>query len=273
MVIRGTIMHDGSENKRCSPSHQELILKNRLRISAHVAVAVPFALLAACGSSPSGSGTPGMGGTPGTGSGGTGGATSSQAGGAGGAGTAGIGGQSCAAWIACCRSLGDTGCVSAAQAIEAQAAAGTISEAALEAACKGNLQILAMVNAQKCGGTGGAGDGGASANPDGGAGGGASGAGGSAGRATGGTTGSVDAGGSGGAGGAGQAAWTCNEGAGNCACEAYPLFSATSCSAGPYSCCKAGSAGGIGVCTCTNTITAANCAAAAGGAVVAHCPP
>jgi hypothetical protein len=110
--------------------------------------------------------------------------------------------------------------------------------------------------AHECAGTGGSGDGGVPPYSTGGAGGGGSGAGGSTGSATGGTTGSADAGG---AGGASQAAWTCNEGAGNCACETYPVFSATSCSAGPYSCCKsAASALGIDLCTCTNTITAAN---------------
>jgi hypothetical protein len=236
-------------------------LKNRLGISAHVAVAVPFALLAACGSSSSGGGTSGMDATSDRGGAGAGGAAGSQAGGAGSGGTAGIGGQSCSAWIACCSSLGDTGCVSAAQALEALAATGKITEAALEMACQGNLKIL--VTGHECEGTGGSGDGGTPPGSDGGAGG-------STGGGIGGMTGSA---GAGGAGGAGGAAWTCIEGAGNCACETYPLYPATSCSAGPYSCCKEASARGIDVCTCTNTITAANCAAASGGAMVAHCPP
>ena len=266
MVIRDTIIHDGGKNQRSPASHQEFIVKNRLGISAHVAVVVPFALWAACGGSSSGGGMPGVGGTSGTGSTGAGGAAGSQAGGAGSAGTAGIGGQSCAALIACCNALPDTACVSAEQGLEAQVAAGTITEAALEAACRGNLQVLAMVNAQKCGGTG---DGGASANPDGGVGG-------SAGAATGGTTGSVDAGGTGGAGGTSQAGWTCNEGAGTCACETYPLYSATTCSAGPYVCCYTmPPQRGISTCTCTNVLTTAQCAMVSGGgtAVVAHCPP
>jgi len=248
-------------------------VKNRLGISAHVAVVVPFALWAACGSSSSGGGMPGVGGTSGMGSAGAGGAAGNQAGGGGSAGTAGIGGQSCAALIACCNALPDTACVSAEKGLEAQVAAGTITEAALEAACQGNLRVLAMVNAQKCWGTG---DAGASANPDGGAGGGVNGAGGSGAPATGGATGSVDAGGTGGAGGASPPAWTCNEGAGTCACETYPLYSATTCSAGPYICCYTmPPQRGISTCTCTNVLTTAQCAMVSGGttAVVAHCPP
>ena len=266
-------------------------MKNRPRISAHVAVAVPFALWAACGGSSSGGGMPGMGGTSGTGGtsgmGGTsgidgtsgmgnvgaGGAVGGQAGGAGSAGTAGIGGQICATWIACCGSLGDTGCVSAAQKLEAKVADGTISEAMLEATCQGNLKILAMVNAQKCGGTGGSGDAGVPPDAAGSAGGG-SGAGGSGGAATAGTTGSVDAGGPGGAGGASQAAWTCEEGYGTCACMTSPGYAGTNCLAGPYACCYTRQVAGGSQCTCTNQISAAICAMVTSGMTgVAHCPP
>jgi transposase len=44
--------------------------------------------------------------------------------------------------IACCNSFGNTGCVSAAQKLEAAAAAGTISDSMLETTCQGNLNIL-----------------------------------------------------------------------------------------------------------------------------------
>lgn len=79
-----------------------------------------------------------------------------------------------------------------------------------------------------------------------------------------------------GAGGASQGAWSCNEGAGTCEClTATLLDSARSCVAGPYTCYYTAEMNGINTCTCSNLITAADCATlpANGSVLVANCPP